>query len=56
MVRLLKMSREDFENYLSNAVIEYASEKVKECSWSEKEAFIYDIYIFDEYRGKGMWH
>lgn len=104
MVELLKMSKEDFEHYLSNAVTEYANEKIKAGTWAEKEAhklsqetfskllpngvdtekqylfsvvddttqvkigylwfhffesligkeaFIYDIYLFEEFRGKG---
>lgn len=105
MVRLEKMSKQDFNNYISNSVAEYAKEKVKAGAWAEKEAyelsketfrkllpndvntknqylfsiiednkntkigymwfqysegllyreaFIYDFFIFEEYRGQGF--
>ncbi|MCR1899922.1 GNAT family N-acetyltransferase [Irregularibacter muris] len=104
MVKLEKMSQQDFGDYLSNAIVEYAKEKIKAGTWAEKEAyklseeafnkllpdgvntekqylfsimnineqikigylwfqysesligkeaFIYDFYIFEEFRGKG---
>lgn len=104
MIKLEKMSKEDFNSYIKNAIVEYANEKVKAGTWAEKEAhklseetfskllpkgvdserqylfsiidideqikvgymwfqyseslirkeaFIYDFYIFEQFRGKG---
>lgn len=38
MVKLVKMSKQDFDSYILNAVIDYAKEKVKAGTWCEEEA------------------
>lgn len=38
MVQLVKMSMQDYESYIGNAIGEYAGEKVKAGTWAEEEA------------------
>jgi ribosomal protein S18 acetylase RimI-like enzyme len=48
MVKLQNMNKEDFDEYLMNAIIEYAKEKVKAGTWAEEES----IKLSEEAFGK----
>lgn len=38
MIKLEKMSKHDFADYVPNAIVEYADQKVKAGTWDEEEA------------------
>jgi ribosomal protein S18 acetylase RimI-like enzyme len=54
MVKLEKMSKQDFDDFCSNAITEYANGKVEAGVWSEKEAHKLSEKSFNKLLSNGV--
>lgn len=52
-VTLRKMTESEFESFRAKLIIEYAAANVSVGRWSAGGAWIYDIEVMEDHRGKG---